>query len=364
MSLALLAVLWLVHPTLAESPPAPQWKQLGERAKAAAESNRPDEAARLYRRALGVKPDWDEGWWSLGTLYYEQNRYRECRESFLRFTSINKKSGPAYVMLGLCEFQLEDYSAALRNIRRGEELGLPEDSQLTRVAYYHEALLLTKLENYERALFLLSLLIKDGEENPGAVAAIGIAALRRPVFPKELPEADRPLALRVGNAVALGFQRRPTDARREFESLVADHPTVPNLHYTFGTFLQGQDADAAIQAWKSELKVSPGHLPSLVSLAFEYLTRGDTASARPYAELAMKAAPGHFMSRAAIGRVLLDSGDHNSAIKHLEIAAKLSPDSPQIRLALGTAYSRAGRQAEAARERDAFAALKKTRSSQ
>jgi tetratricopeptide (TPR) repeat protein len=359
MSFALLALLWFVPPALAEPPPIPRWRQLGEHAKVAAESNRPDEAVRLYRSALAVKPDWEEGWWSLGTLYYERDLYRECRESFRRFTSINKKSGPAYVMLGLCEFHLEEYSAAFRSIRRGEELGLPENSQLTRVAYYHEALLVTKLENYERALFLLSLLIKDGAENPSAVAAIGIAALRRPVFPRELPEAERPLALRAGRAVALGFQRRPAEARREFESLVADHPTVPNLHYTFGTFLQGQEADAAIEAWKSELEVSPGHLPSLVSLAFEYLTRGDAASARPYAERAMKTAPDHFMSRAAIGRVLLDSGDHNSAIKHLEIAAKLSPDSPQIRLALGTAYSRAGRQAEAARERDAFAALKK-----
>jgi Flp pilus assembly protein TadD len=76
----------------------------------------------------------------------------------------------------------------------------------------------------------------------------------------------------------------------------------------------------------------------------------------------METAPDHFTSRAAMGRVLLESGDALGAIPHLEMAARLAPDSPQVRLALGTAYSRAGRPADAARERDAFAALKKTAS--
>jgi tetratricopeptide (TPR) repeat protein len=168
--------------------------------------------------------------------------------------------------------------------------------------------------------------------------------------------------MRVGQAVALGFQRRPAEARAAFEAVVRDNATLPNLHYTYGTFLLGQDADGAVREWKTELELSPDHLPSLVSLAFEYLTRGDADSARPYAERAMKVAPQHFTSRAAIGRVLLESGDHLASIPHLEIAAKLAPESPQVRLALATAYSRAGRPAEAARERAAFSALKKGKS--
>jgi cytochrome c-type biogenesis protein CcmH/NrfG len=60
-----------------------------------------------------------------------------------------------------------------------------------------------------------------------------------------------------------------------------------------------------------------------------------------------------------MGRVLLESGEHMASIEHLEIAAKLAPDSPQVRLALSTAYGRAGRAADAAREREAFAGLKK-----
>ena len=140
---------------------------------------------------------------------------------------------------------------------------MPDGSPLTKVAYYHEALLLTKLENYERALFLLSLLTKDGRVEPNAVAAMGIAALRRPLFPRELPVQDRQLAMRVGEAVALGFERSPADALKAFEAVVAENPKVPNLHYTFGSFLLGQNADAAIREWKTELEISPEHLPSL-----------------------------------------------------------------------------------------------------
>jgi tetratricopeptide (TPR) repeat protein len=340
----------------------PTFQQLAAKAAAAREGDRLDEAVALYTRALKVNPKWEEGWWFLGSIHYDKDRYGQCRDSFVRFTALNRKTGAAFAMLGLCEFQLAQYENSFKHLQAASDLGLKEGSQLARVAYYHQALLLTKLENYERALFLLSLLIKDGQEDPAAIAAIGVAALRRPLFPKELPEKDRPVAMRVGQAVALGFQRRPAEARAAFEAVVRDNATLPNLHYTYGTFLLGQDANGAVLEWKTELELSPDHLPSLVSLAFEYLTRGDADSARPYAERAMKVAPQHFTSRAAIGRVLLEGGDHLASIPHLEIAAKLAPDSPQVRLALSTAYSRAGRQAEAARERAAFSALKKGKS--
>lgn len=338
---------------------AVSWAQLTSQAKEAREANRTQEAIELYTQALKLKPGWEEGWWFLGTLHYEQDHYGECRGAFQRFTSLNKKTGPAFVMLGLCQFYLGDFQSSFKNIRAGEELGLPEDSPLTKVAYYHEALLLLKMENYERALFLLSLQTNNGTIEQKARAAMGVAALRRPVFPKELPVEDRPLALKVGEAVALGFERRPAEALKAFEAVVAEYPSAGSLHYAFGAFLLGQNADAAIRQWKRELEISPSHLPSLVSLTFEYLTRGDVAAARSYAERAMTIAPDHFTSRTAMGRVLFESGDYAGAIKHLEIAAKASPETPQVRLALATAYSRAGRHADAAREREAFAALKK-----
>jgi tetratricopeptide (TPR) repeat protein len=334
------------------------WKAVADEATAARQANRLDEAVRLYEKALRLNPKWEEGWWFLATIHYEQDRYRECRDAFVRFTGLNKKAGPAFVMLGLCEFQLGQLGDALRHIRAGEELGMPEGSQLVRVAYFHEALLMIKLENYERALYLLSLLLKDGQEDPAAIAAMGIAGLRRPLLPKEVPEADRELAMRLGQAVTLGFQRRPVEARKAFDQVLAENPTVPSLHYTYGSFLLGQDADAAIREWKKELEISPDHLPSLVSLSIEYLNRGDAAAARPFAERAIKAAPEHFTSQAAMGRVLLESGDHVGAIPYLEKAAKTAPDSPQIRLALAAAYRRSGRKADAAREQEAFASLK------
>lgn len=340
---------------------ASTFPELARQATAAREANRLDEAVALYNRALRIRPAWEEGWWWLGTIHYDRNSYSQCRTAFQRFTAINKKAGSAFVMLGLCEFQLGQLDNSLRHIQSGQELGVPENSPLLKVAYYHEGLMVTKLENYERALFLLSLLIKDGQENPAAVAAIGVAALRRPLLPKELPEQDRPLAMRVGEAVALGFQRRPAEARKAFEQVVAENSKVPNLHYTYGTFLLGQDADGATREWKRELEVQPDHLPSLVSLAFEYLTRGDAAAARPYAERALKAAPNHFMAQAAMGRVLLESGAPGESIPLLEFAARQAPDSPQIRLALATAYGRVGRAADAAREREAFSKLKKKR---
>ena len=80
------------------------WTQLTSQATEAREANRTLEAIQLYSQAIKLRPNWEEGWWFLGTLHYEQDRYRECRDAFRRFTALNKKSGPAFVMLGLCEF--------------------------------------------------------------------------------------------------------------------------------------------------------------------------------------------------------------------------------------------------------------------
>src|SRR5690242_12024839 len=72
-------------------------------ADAARKTNAP-QAAGLYTRALALRPSWQEGWWALGSLQYEKDRYPQCRDAFRRLTVLEVKSGPAFAMLGLCEF--------------------------------------------------------------------------------------------------------------------------------------------------------------------------------------------------------------------------------------------------------------------
>jgi len=353
----LLLALFLQAPKAAPTPAA--FVTLSNQANTARESNRLDDAVRLYRQALQLNAKWAEGWWWLGTIQYDKNQYSQCRDSFRRFAALDPQSPPGQAMLGLCEFQTKEFTTALNHLERAWSLGLPIDQQLTTVGLYHIVLLQTRAGNFERSIQLCRLLIRKDPNDAKVIAAAGISALRRPIFPQELPAGDRDLAMKIGTAI-LGIGDRPVEeSYRIFEELIAEHPDTPNVHYSFALILLANDPDRGAAELKRELQINPDHLPANASLAFEYLKRGDPQSALPYAERASKIAPGNFAARNAYGRALVDLGNLATGIKELEAAVKLAPDSPQVHFSLAQAYAKAGRKADAARERAEFTRLKK-----
>ncbi len=60
-----------------------------------------------------------------------------------------------------------------------------------------------------------------------------------------------------------------------------------------------------------------------------------------------------------LGRLLVSNGEVEEGIKELETARQQASDSPPVRFSLATAYAKAGRSADAARERAEFLRLKK-----
>lgn len=339
-------------------PPPPTIAMLAARASEAREANRLDEATKLYRAAVAKAPHWTEGWWYLGTMAYDQDRYPECRDAFRRFIAIEKRMAPAYAMLGLCEFPAKDYKAAAAHLERARTIGLPNGQPLTTVALYHEALLQNHFSNFEQTLRIANILSRTTAVSPEIVTVAGIAAIRRPFFPAEVPESKRELVFRLGSALLPGGEKPVEESLKRFEQIVQDYPDEPQVHYAFATFLLAVDPDRGVAELKHELEISPDHIPALVSLAVEYQKRGEPETARPYAERAVKFAPANFAARGALGRILLDMGDVAGAIRELESAVRLEPNSPPMRFSLASAYSRAGRKEEAARQRAEFTRLK------
>ena len=355
-----MALALLVAQAAGPPPPPAVATDLAKRAAAAQDAGKLDEAAALYRQAVTKAPAWQEGWWQIGGIEYGRDHYPQCRDAFRRFTALNAKLSAGFAFLGLCEFQTREFAPAVKHLENAVALGLPNGEQLTDVTLYHLALLHTRGGNFERALQFCSALARRKVEDK-VIAVAGTAALRRAVFPHELPPADQEIAARLGAALLGGAGRPPEETRRQFEEIIAQYPRTPNVHYTFSTVLLANEPDRALAELKKELEISPEHVPALVSIAFEYLKRGDPASARPFAERAVKAAPSSFVTRACLGRVLLETDGEPpaSAIRELEAAVKLAPDSPQIHVSLASAYSKAGRTADALRERAEFARLKK-----
>src|SRR5215471_15444142 len=141
----------LMLPLFAQTPP-PSFQNLARQADAARDSKQLDKAATLYREALKLKPDWDEGLWNLGSITYDLDRYQECAAAFHRLGSIKLDSAPAWTMAGLCEYKLRKYEAALESLGQVERLKFQEPAELAQASRLHLALVLTKTGGFEKAI--------------------------------------------------------------------------------------------------------------------------------------------------------------------------------------------------------------------
>src|SRR5689334_277139 len=93
-----------------------------KQAEAARKENRVDDAIKLYKKGLAIKPSCEEGWWSLRTLHYSLDQFAEARAAFRHLTAIQPSAGAPWAMLRLAEFQLKDYEQALSHLRHSADL--------------------------------------------------------------------------------------------------------------------------------------------------------------------------------------------------------------------------------------------------
>ena len=347
------------------------FEKLAERAQAAMDSERVPEAIRLYGRATKLRPDWSEGWWHLGTLLFDAGRFREARDAFVHFASIERNQpGPGFAMLGLSEFQLKHYTRALPMLERGRKLGLGTSPDFIRSVLFHDGILNALLGKPEIALQRLTLTANQiaaahREAPEDAVLAdlklldaFGIAALRIPKLPSDLPALQIPVVRLAGRAQALIALQDRVTAETEFKQLLALYHSEPGVHYSYGVFLLKEHPSLAIDEFCREIEVSPSHQAARIQLALELLRTAEYEQGLKYAREAVALAPENFVAHVACGRIWLAFGKTDRALQELRTAVKLAPGSPDAHFALSQALSEAGRNSEAARERAEFERLK------
>ena len=334
-----------------------RFTQVAADAAAAREAGRLEDAVGLYRKALGLRPSWDEGHWYLGTVLYELQRHAEARAAFAQLLRTQPTHAGAMALTGLCAFAQGEHDAALRALLQARQLNIQQTPELADVVRYHAGILLTRFGEFEAGTQILVELPADGMESPRVVEAFGLNLLRMPMLPAEIPGDARSLVQLAGQAGVAMATRQAAQAATLLERLVAEFPTTPNVHYAWGTFLLTTDPQRAMAQWRRELEISPGHVAARLQLAAELLKQGDAASARPHAEAAVQVAPQEFAPRLALGQVLLGLGDVAGAVSELETGVTLAPASAQAHYLLAIAYARAGRPKDAERERAAFTKL-------
>ena len=341
-----------------------EFEQFVKRGDEARLAERLDEAVTLYGQALKIKPSWPDGWWYIGAILYEKDLYQQARDAFQNLVTLEPNRGPAWAMLGLCQFQTGEYERAVISLQRGRGQGVNDNSELASVARYHAALLYIRFEQFEVAFDILTEFMRVGHYSPKVVEAFGLALMRMPFLPKEVPPDKREQILIAGQAGYNMAARQLDQARTAFDMLLERYSKEPNVHYAFGVYLLTQDADAALKEFKRELEISPNHFPAMVQMAFEYLKRDQYNDALPLAERAVQIAPKMYPARNVLGRVLLELGQVDRSVKELEEGVRLAPSSPEMHFALSRAYSRAGRKDDANRERELFKKLQEQQAKQ
>lgn len=323
--------------------------ELSMQATAAREANDVPHAIDLYGLAVRMNPSWEEGWWFLGSLLYDSDRFTEGSEALAHVTALDSRAGPAWGLLGLCEFETGHYQSSLEHIQRGLAAASTEP-QMEGVLRYHEALLLTHEGQFEKALQKYAWFAKNNVQNSELVLGMGLAALRNPRFPKDLPANDQELYRMTGTAVYFNMAGDSREAQSSYETVLSKYPRARNLHYAYGCFLLGVNQDLGLMELRRELEITPSGAVNAM-LAFVLLERGELQAALPYADKAAQLDPESELAQYVLGRALAEHGELERGIHHLELAEKIDAMDLQAHISLATAYSRAGRPQDARRER-------------
>jgi len=286
------------------------FEELARQANAAREQGRPEEAIRYYQQALQVHPDWEEGWWYVGTLRYDGNHFADALPAFAKVVELDPKLGPAWSFSGLCAFETKDYRLALQQLEKGRELGTEQVPAIGKVADYHLALLLIQNGEFDRATQLLSSEFVHGQVADQVKVALGMALLRVPLLPDEIDPSRDGVIATAGSIAVMLAQNQRAEALQAFQQALKDYPDIPTLKTAYTAAAQPQPP--------ANQPKDPNELANTARL---FARRAETAATQPKAA----SASAGFDSLAKKAVAARDAGNRDEAIRGYQQALQLRP---------------------------------------
>jgi tetratricopeptide (TPR) repeat protein len=332
-------------------------------AEKAREEDRVDEAIGLFQRALNKQPESEEALWYLGTLIYEKEKYAEACEVLRQFVTIRSDAGPAWALLGLSEFHLRQYPRALDHLQRAMALGMGDRKDLVLAVFYDVAVLLTHAERFDDSMDMILKMLASGPPDPALIVPAGLAGLRLPFLPTELPPDRRELVNLAGQVVLAVQTQHYEEAKSEFKRLVSSYPSEPGVHFLYGAYLLQLHPDESVSEFERELEISPSHVLARIRLADYLITQGNFERALALARQAIKLDPKRASAHMLAGEALLGAGNTTDGLMELETARADDPSITRIHWDLLRAYAAAGRKQDAEREKQEIERLQAARSS-
>lgn len=340
------------------SDPSPaDFERLSREASAALATD-PAKATSLYRQTVELRPDWAEGWFYLGAALYQTGRYSDSRQAFQKSAALAPGKGAVWAFLGLSEKRLGHDEAALANIKRGESLGLPDDTKFISTVHREGAGIYMRRADFTSAVEQLQPLAKIGDDSVETIRAMGVCVLGLPYTGSAIPETKSPLielAGRVEWALAVDHQ---SDAATLLEKLTTEFPREPGVHYLRGLSLLSTDPAAARVEFEKELEINPASNAAQVQLAILDIHDNRTQEAAGLARKVLAKEPENALAHTILARACMDLHEFPAALTELKTAAKLAPENPQIHLYLLQIYRQLGQTEQAEKELAEFKRLR------
>jgi len=322
---------------------ASDFDSLAKSAAAFRDAGNVDEAVKKYQQALQLRPDWEEGWWFVGTLNYTADHYQDAIPALEKLVALAPQGGAGWEFLGLCEFETKDFANALAHLEKGKGLGGEQDTELSRVANYHLALLLIRNGEFEKASELIGATFGHSAVPAQAKEALGLALLRVPLLPREIDPSKEALIEAAGDAAALVQQGNINEALASFSKMIAEYPSVPYLHYSDGLALaSASQLKEAIEEMREEIRVSPESALPWIELAKLYGEEKQRRKAMEAAQHAVKLAPDSSAAQEELTAALTGAGEKKQAGTEEEIAKKLEPEKAARETRIAQLYGNPG----------------------
>jgi tetratricopeptide (TPR) repeat protein len=168
--------------------------------------------------------------------------------------------------------------------------------------------------------------------------------------------APKSIAAQKLNAEAWEMQGKWADAQRAYESMIAQDPKAPGLHFLLGRLLLSRpdagpsDMERAKQEFQKELEIDPTNAGAHYILGELASRKENCEEAIPEFSQAAKLDPNFAEAYLGWGYCLVTLKRYEEAIVPLRVAERLTPDNGSVHFSLGTALGRTGQKEEAEKE--------------
>jgi|GEM_PF-2181265 len=300
-------------------------------------ANKPEESLGELEAALEIVPGWYIPHANLGLAYQRLNKYPESAEHYEKSVLKQKKQPAVWLALGdvlgaqgKTDKALEAYETAL---------SLSSNYAL---AYHRVGMIHARRNKIDEAREALGRAVELEPDNAEALAVLGAIAARRGEFndaqnyfaqiPADLEKI--PVAATRGVQRLQTFRKGLTRALGERKASITEVPPLAQCYYELGLalVLTGNDSGAK-EAFHKASDTEPNWADPLVWFGFYSALDGDGGSARKYWETALKLEPRNGVLREQLGYLSMAMGLGKEAEAYFTEANKLGRLIPKEDLA-------------------------------